>query len=1126
MPSQTEERPDFMRETRVGIVVYGGVSLAIYMNGVCREFYNAVRGRGIYKLVKALIDSDIVVDIISGTSAGGINGVLLGYALANSDENKFIEFADFARIWRESGNIQKLMHQPSRSVDREKNSVLDGENYYQTQLANAFADAEKNKKYNKLPVKCEWYSRSNELDLFVTGTDVLGRFYKVFDDTGSVLEIKNHRAIFQLKHRQGRKEPFNPYFKTENQSPQSSDPQATYEALAKLCRITSCFPVAFPVVEVKLKTEDEVEQKLVEWGQLDSRELPETPPEGGYKLYFVDGGVLENHPFSYTIKEMYYRTGIRPVDRKLFYVDPSPDRFEENRKFKDMPKPDVLEVLQDSLIGLPTYQSISNDLELIKEHNEKVRRYKFFLKNVEDAQHYNDVASQDQEEIYLLTRVISLRDRVLPLVLRMESDRTTDDDENQAVSKDKKQGVLEKTAKILAQRITDGKPNDRKEIWRKAGKQLQNLDVEYALRKHFYFLQKLCQVLDKVRDDESGNYKRVQLLIGILHRLIKLLEVIREAIDMLLSNPIVSNSFYSLLDQGNPDKDAEDSNNKMRADFYDRLLGLHRFLLDSEQLEKFLTPEAQKDYEEKVPQRFFAELSSISTKSFQELILKSENLSSEYEATQKIGKFNLEAETKKWLSQPMIALILDKLKQKINTIDKQSIEGIGKPSNLAAPNEGANFSSILSKIEEASEALIKASELHKDSTIRGLFENIRKPDASSNRESDDGNPILDYFQQFRQLDQVLYPFEYLTDIKEKELIQTIRISPNDAQMGLGYGKKLDEKLAGNTLRAFGGFFKKSWRSNDILWGRLDGLNRIVEGLVTRESLENFQNFIAREVKDKPEQYWEELLVDCFPNSQPDDRNEIKEDLLKLAEGNVSDFDIQAFLKKLVLEGHRDILITEIQNVVEDAISEQLEWNQQRVTAAPGEEKVTLTKPESNEKPKYQPVSGYFDKTVTTLAATELAKNAIGTLSWQDKENFFRHQYKVGSEKLLEDIPTGVLLAIATRFTLVLREVLVPLLGASRSEQLRKNPIYQIFSNLLHLFYWLLQTNPGFSRYKRIILTLWIAFFVIAVVGVVATLSKSFWSVAIALGAFALCWFLGWLLEEPWKKTDKNGPSRT
>ena len=72
------------REVRLGVVMYGGVSLAIYIYGVTQELFRAVRGRGVYKLLKTLTDSDIVVDVISGTSAGGINGILLGYALCRS----------------------------------------------------------------------------------------------------------------------------------------------------------------------------------------------------------------------------------------------------------------------------------------------------------------------------------------------------------------------------------------------------------------------------------------------------------------------------------------------------------------------------------------------------------------------------------------------------------------------------------------------------------------------------------------------------------------------------------------------------------------------------------------------------------------------------------------------------------------------------------------------------------------------------------------------------------------------------------------------------------------------------------------------------------------------------------
>src|SRR4051812_9710514 len=92
------------REVRLGLVMYGGVSLAIYINGVVQEFFNAVRGRGVYRLIKALTDSDVVVDIISGTSAGGINGILLANALCASKE-----LAPTAMLWREHGGIQRML---------------------------------------------------------------------------------------------------------------------------------------------------------------------------------------------------------------------------------------------------------------------------------------------------------------------------------------------------------------------------------------------------------------------------------------------------------------------------------------------------------------------------------------------------------------------------------------------------------------------------------------------------------------------------------------------------------------------------------------------------------------------------------------------------------------------------------------------------------------------------------------------------------------------------------------------------------------------------------------------------------------------------------------------------------
>ncbi len=72
-----------IREVRIALVLYGEVSLAIYENGVVRCFWDLVRGSGIYKPELDLLDADAVVDVVAGTSAGGINGLMLSAALEN-----------------------------------------------------------------------------------------------------------------------------------------------------------------------------------------------------------------------------------------------------------------------------------------------------------------------------------------------------------------------------------------------------------------------------------------------------------------------------------------------------------------------------------------------------------------------------------------------------------------------------------------------------------------------------------------------------------------------------------------------------------------------------------------------------------------------------------------------------------------------------------------------------------------------------------------------------------------------------------------------------------------------------------------------------------------------------------
>ena len=53
----------------------------------------------------------------------------------------------------------------------------------------------------------------------------------------------------------------------------------------------------------------------------------------------------------------------------------------------------------------------------------------------------------------------------------------------------------------------------------------------------------------------------------------------------------------------------------------------------------------------------------------------------------------------------------------------------------------------------------------------------------------------------------------------------------DAACSFGDPKTAAQKLAGLQFHHFGGFYKRSWRANDWMWGRLDGADRLVRTLL-------------------------------------------------------------------------------------------------------------------------------------------------------------------------------------------------------------------------------------------------------------------------------------------------------
>ncbi|HEV2719411.1 MAG TPA: patatin-like protein, partial [Thermoanaerobaculia bacterium] len=485
------------REVRLGLVMYGGVSLAIYINGVAREFFRAVKGNGVYKILKRLIDSDIVVDIISGTSAGGINGIFLAYALANSKD-----FSTLANLWRDDGDIAKLLRDPDNLPATPVNSVLDSDGFYQEKLREAF---ETMGEYHD--DGADEPSPMNELDLFVPSTNIYGNVMTIHDDQGHLIDVKEHRAVFQLKHRAGRKEPFNPS--------NYKQPGALFQALARLSRMTSAFSAAFAPVEVTKQSDDAVrdcaDKAIQLWGHL------------GHHSYFIDGGVLDNKPFTYTIRDMAFRTKDREIDRILFYVEPDPEMFDALKKAQADEKadqPTLLNSVVGGALSIPSYESIASDLQLLADYNARVQQYERVCTSRQKSalpsqpRTLEQLAGDWQGSIYVRTRLVQISDRVVDGLLRVNGFDTLLHNDDREI------------ANVLVKTFHDDHEAAKAGLRLDPANTLTSFDVYFHQRRLFYVADSLRKSMKEGHDGRDA--------LKAVNRTIKLLEIVRYWMEQLV----------------------------------------------------------------------------------------------------------------------------------------------------------------------------------------------------------------------------------------------------------------------------------------------------------------------------------------------------------------------------------------------------------------------------------------------------------------------------------------------------------------------------------------------------------------------------------------------------------------
>jgi predicted acylesterase/phospholipase RssA len=316
-------------EVRVAMALNGGVSLAVWMGGGAVELDCARRAHGgpepivgfptrtIYHAVCSAFARRLVVDVMSGSSAGGINGALL--AAASVHRRRL--HPDYLRErWIALGDAGALLRKLS---DADPHSLMDG-GYFYDKLRDTFREVIADDDRNIAPIEPAAPDPPPGLD--VTTTNVYGEDRRYKDSWGGEITALEYRARYRFRE----------------------ETDFTVDNLAVAARSSASFPLAFEPFVVD---------------QDDAKRLAAFPDNRAV----IDGGLLDNAPIAAAIELVKARPARGYVKRYLCYVNGAPkDVTARKQDTPDDFEPRLAKVLAN-VLGLPRSAPFADQLIALEE---------------------------------------------------------------------------------------------------------------------------------------------------------------------------------------------------------------------------------------------------------------------------------------------------------------------------------------------------------------------------------------------------------------------------------------------------------------------------------------------------------------------------------------------------------------------------------------------------------------------------------------------------------------------------------------------------------------------------------------------------------------------------------------
>jgi patatin-related protein len=930
----------YSQEVRFAVVMYGGVSLAIYINGIAQELLRLVRSTArngkadlssterIYRKVSYLLADEskslkdfedavddqysvpptrFLVDIVSGTSAGGINGIFLAKALANGQDMEKLK-----ELWVTEGDIETLINDkrsidPPLSLQDPPTSLLNSERMY-LKLLEAFEGMDESSAPRK---ETEESPLVDELDLFVTSTDLQGVVLPIRLSDDLVYE-RRHRNVLHFVY----SAPSMSGEQTRNDFFAAYNPFLAYAA-----RCTSSFPFAFEPMCLcdtdtllsklkKYKDNSNCKSGSNLWQRfyrdyLDPRGVSTIPFP---KRAFGDGGYLDNKPFSYATETLMNRNADVPVDRKLIYIEPSPEHPEDDVDREQ--KPDAIENVMSALLTLPRYETIREDLERVKERNRLIDRVNSIISGVDRDE---DAVRTQQASLAPANEYDSWRQTGALAPIGGDELWAQEHLSDEQIGQLDLADMIKRKGRAYAAyhrlRISSVTDELAKLIARVAGFD-ENSDYFIVIRSMVRAWRVQTYIEHRTQSEDADKRTANRFLFEFdLSYPIRRVNYLRNKADSLCRLDPNAKSLIKILGK-NFDLDLENVplTDNQEAAFHNEILGFKTTLND-----------------------LFISLRRAARS------LRSRHAASDDKTRAEPA---VSASPVKDQVRDLIARIEDAVKMLVVNPQSPSLildYFLGKPEETKEP-ESARGRSY--KGESPEEECTRRAEdfLTNHPDLLGLFETTAtalkenvleaKRDVeqrsiqlfsskNTNPLSDDPeidrviwvarNALAHYYNNYEDYDLLTYPIMYDTDVGEADTIDIIRISPEDAKQLINERETGCHKLAGTALGHFGAFLERQWRQNDILWGRLDGSERIITAILPNHPLrtqligEAQAQIVCETLDAMGEEERHALLAESLmrTRTRKPESNQLDDFVGRLWENSAANPDLNKKLKQLI-----------------------------------------------------------------------------------------------------------------------------------------------------------------------------------------------------------------------------------